>query len=69
LHYAGISKFVYLPDIVETKEVLRLLEQSIKNGSLFQIAYDSQKNERKVCLNPAITLKTQLHGGGRYFLS
>jgi hypothetical protein len=66
IYYKGLKKFLYLPDIFESKEVLRLLEHLAKTGKLFKTDYDKQLNQCRVVLNPLVFFKTQLHGGGKF---
>jgi hypothetical protein len=66
VHYKGLTKKAYLPEIKEHLEILAFYKKALKDGKLFKIEMNKSYNELRVHLSQEILLKTNLEGGGRF---
>lgn len=64
--YKGCFKRAYLPNVKEHYELLQFYEKALKSGKLFKIEWNVKFGGFSVHLNPNVSLKTKLSGGGRY---
>jgi hypothetical protein len=55
-----------LPEIKECDEILAFFERALKSDLLFKVDLSRKYGDFRVLLGNEITLKTELHGGGRF---
>ena len=55
-----------MPEIKECEEILAFFERALKSDLLFKVDLSKKYGDFRVLLTNEITLKTELHNGGRF---